>query len=226
MPRRSRTVFAGLPHHVTQRGNRRGDVFFTDEDRETYLRWLAEYCEAHKVEIVAYCLMTNHIHLVAVPDTDEGLVRVLRPLHMRYAQRVNRAQGWSGHLWQGRYFSSPLDDTYLWAAVRYVERNPVRAGIERRADAYRWSSAAAHCGKRADPLLSHQSRWGKRFADVDDWAAWLSQGDEEDELMVLRRNVNKGLPCGSDRFINKLGQSAGRELSYRPQGRPMTLREA
>lgn len=224
MPRLSRTVFAGLPHHVTQRGNRRCDVFFTDEDRETYLSWLAEYCEAHKVEILAYCLMTNEIHLVAVPDADDGLVRVLRPLHMRYAQRVNRAQGWSGHLWQGRYFSSPLDDAYLWAAVRYVERNPVRAGIERRAEAYRWSSAAAHCGKRADALLNPQSRWSKRFADVDDWAAWLSQGDEEVEMMVLRRNLDKGLPCGSDRFINKLGKAAGRELSYRPPGRPATVR--
>ena len=225
MPRLSRTVFAGLPHHVTQRGNRRSDVFFIDEDRETYLNWLAEYCQAHRVEIVAYCLMSNHIHLVAVPETDEGLVRVLRPLHMRYAQRINRAHGWSGHLWQGRYFSSALDDAYLWAAIRYVERNPVRAGIERRAEAYRWSSAAAHCGNRPDPLLNLQSRWSKRFADVDDWAAWLSQGDEDDEMMVLRRNLNKGLPCGSDRFINKLGESTGRELSYRPQGRPVTVRE-
>ena len=225
MPRQSRTVFAGLPHHITQRGNRRGDVFFTDEDRVTYLTWLGEYCQAHKVEIVAYCLMTNHIHLVAVPATDDGLVRVLRPLHMRYAQRINRAQGWSGHLWQGRYFSSALDDAYLWAAVRYVERNPVRAGIERRAEAYRWSSAAAHCGRRPDALLDPQSRWSKRFSAIDDWSAWLAQGDEESEMTMLRRNVDKGLPCGTDRFIEKLGQAAGRELIYRAQGRPLVIRE-
>ena len=103
MPRLSRAVFAGLPHHITQRGNRRGDVYFSDDDRETYLSWLAAYCEKYRVEVVAYCLMSNHVHLVAVPATDDGLALVLRPLHMRYAQRVNRAQGWSGHLWQGRY---------------------------------------------------------------------------------------------------------------------------
>ena len=225
MPRLSRAVFAGFPHHITQRGNRRGDVFFSDEDRETYLTWLEEYCEVYQVEVVAYCLMTNHVHLVAVPTTDDGLARVLRPLHMRYAQRVNRAHGWSGHLWQGRYFSSALDDAYLWAAVRYVERNPVRAGIARRAETYRWSSAAAHCGERADALLNPQSRWGKRFFEVDDWAAWLSEGDEDDELKVLRRNADKGLPCGSERFIDKLGMAVGRELSYRAQGRPVRVRE-
>ncbi|MDP1605464.1 MAG: transposase [Rhodocyclaceae bacterium] len=126
MPRLSRTVFAGIPHHITQRGNRREDIFFVDEDREAYLTWLREYCELHEVEILAYCLMTNHIHLVAVPARDDGLQRVFKPLHMRYAQRINRAHGWKGHLWQGRFFSSPLDDAYLWAAVRYVERNPVR----------------------------------------------------------------------------------------------------
>ena len=126
MPRLSRAVFAGFPHHITQRGNRRGDVFFSDEDRETYLTWLAEYCEVYQVEVVAYCLMTNHVHLVAVPTTDDGLARVLRPLHMRYAQRVNRAHGWSGHLWQGQYFSSALDDAYLRAAVSpSLSRTPI-----------------------------------------------------------------------------------------------------
>ena len=225
MPRLSRAVFAGLPHHITQRGNRRGDVYFSDDDRETYLSWLAEYCEKYRVEVVAYCLMSNHSHLVAVPATDDGLAQVLWPLHMRYAQRVNRAQGWSGHLWQGRYFSSPLDDAYLWAAVRYVERNPVRAGIALRAETYRWPSAAAHCGRQPDALLDPDSRWGKRFFEVADWAAWLPQGDEQDEMMILRRNVDKGLPCGSQQFIDKLGQATGRELRYRSQGRPTTVRQ-
>lgn len=104
MPRLSRTVFAGVPHHITQRGNRREDTFFTDEDCKAYLSWLKEYSEEFHVEILAYCLMTNHIHLVAVPTTDEGLHRMLKPLHMRYAQRINRARGWKGHLWQGRFF--------------------------------------------------------------------------------------------------------------------------
>ena len=106
LSRLARTVFAGLPHHVTQRGNRRADVFFTDEDRRAYLDWLKAYCDEHAVAILGYCLMTNHVHLVVVPDSDDGLQRALKPLHMRYAQHVNRSRGWRGHLWQGRFFSS------------------------------------------------------------------------------------------------------------------------
>jgi putative transposase len=225
MPRLSRTVFAGVPHHITQRGNRREDIFFTDEDREAYLSWLKEYCEKYGVEILAYCLMTNHIHLVAVPSADDGLQRVLKPLHMRYAQRINRERGWKGHLWQGRFFSSPLDEAYLWAAVRYVERNPVRAGMVRRAEEYRWSSAAAHCGKQLDGLLDPASGLSRKFSEIEDWSAWLAEGDETEELQVLRRNVEKGLPCGSDGFVEKLGRQVGRLLEYRPQGRPRKVHE-
>jgi putative transposase len=220
MPRLSRTVFAGVPHHITQRGNRREDIFFTEEDREAYLSWLKEYCEKFGVEILAYCLMTNHIHLVAVPSADDGLQRVLKPLHMRYAQRINRSRGWKGHLWQGRFFSSPLDEAYLWAAVRYVECNPVRAGMVSRAEDYRWSSAAAHCGKQLDSLLDLASGLSRKFSEIEDWSAWLAEGDETEELQMLRRNVEKGLPCGSDGFVQKLGRQVGRLLEYRPQGRP------
>lgn len=118
MPRLPRAVFAGFPHHITQRGNRREPVFFSDEDRQVYLSWLKEYADKHQVEVLAYCLMTNHVHLIAVPATDDGLQQMLKPLHMRYAQRFNRQRDWKGHVWQGRFFSSPLDDAYLWAAMR------------------------------------------------------------------------------------------------------------
>src|SRR3989337_3065402 len=106
MPRLARTVCARVPHHITQRGNRREKVFFTDADRAAYLGWLKEYAEKHTLEILAYCLMPNHIHLIVVPATEEGLHQALKPLHMRYAQRINRARGWKGHLWQGRFFSA------------------------------------------------------------------------------------------------------------------------
>ena len=108
MPRVARAVFAGVPHHITQRGNRREDVFHTDADREAYLVWLGKYAEQNKVQVLAYCLMTNHIHLVLVPKKEDGLHKTLKPLHMRYAQRVNREQGWKGHVWQGRFFSAAL----------------------------------------------------------------------------------------------------------------------
>lgn len=225
MPRQARTVFSGIPHHITQRGNRREDVFFNDEDRLAYLAWLQQYCLVFDVEVLAYCLMSNHIHLVAVPASDDGLQRVLKPLHMRYAQRINRARGWTGHLWQGRFFSSPLDDAYLWAVVRYVERNPVRAAMVQRAEQYRWSSAAAHCGGHADALLNTGSDWGRKFLAATDWSAWLAEGDDDDALRTVRRNIDKGLPCGSDEFVSQLGQQAGRLLGYRPQGRPAKDRD-
>jgi putative transposase len=164
--------------------------------------------------------MTNHIHLVVVPNTEKGFNRMLKPLHMRYAQRINREKGWKGHLWQGRYFSSPLDDVYLWAAIRYVERNPVRAKMVRTAERYPWSSAAAHCGLRKDGVLTQKLKWRKRFDQIADWSAWLVEGEDANQLSVLRRNIDKGLPCGTERFIKKLERLTGRVLQYRPQGRP------
>lgn len=220
MLRVARNVFAGVPHHVTQRGNRRENVFFSDEDRRFYLDWLGRYCRKHSVEILAYCLMPNHVHLVLVPEHKEGLERALKPLHMRHAQRINRKRNWHGHLWQGRFFSSALDHTYLWAALRYVERNPVRARMVRRAENYRWSSAAAHCKSRTDALLTKRSYWVKQLGAVSDWSAWLAEGDDANQLERLRRRANKGLPCGADAFIQRLEHIAGRPLADRPQGRP------
>jgi len=220
MPRLARSVIANLPHHITQRGNRREDVFFTDEDRQAYLSWLGQYAQKHGVEILAYCLMSNHIHLVAVPSDEAGLQQVLKPLHMRYAQRLNRARGWCGHVWQGRYFSSALDEDYLWAAIRYVERNPVRARLVRKAGNYAWSSAAAHCGLRDDPILTQQKQWRRRFDAMGDWPAWLAAPDEPAKMEILRRNADKGLPCGSENFIRKIEKIAGRSLAFKPQGRP------
>jgi putative transposase len=220
MPRLARAVFAGIPHHVTQRGNRREEVFFSDEDRCHYLEWLGEYCIKHQVDVLAYCLMTNHVHLVLVPNTEIGLHQVLKPLHMRYAQRINHSRSWKGHVWQGRYFSSPLDDRYTWAAIRYVERNPVRAKMVRKAENHLWSSAAGHCGLKVDNLITVKDYWQKQFRSIRNWSSWLTEGEDTEELINLRRNADKGLPCGSESFVRKLEQLAGRSLIFRPQGRP------
>jgi putative transposase len=220
MPRIARTVFAGLPHHVTQRGNRREPVFFTDDDRHRYLGWLAAYCREHHVDILSYCLVDNHVHLVAVPAREDGLERVLKPLHMRHAQAVNRRHGWSGHLWQGRFFSSALDDAHLVAAVRYVERNPVRAGIVARAEDYPWSSAAAHCGLAGSPVTLAATVWDSMLPAPSDWSAWLRATDEGETMQRLRRHVHKNLPCGCEGFIDRLESIAGRPLRPRSRGRP------
>jgi len=154
MSRVGRVVIAGFPHHITQRGNRREDVFLSDADRQAYVGFARKYADLHGLAVWAYCLMTNHVHLVAVPVRKASLALALRDTHAVYAMRFNALAGVTGHLWQGRFYSCPLDEAHLWAAVRHVERNPVRAGLVSHAGDYPWSSAAAHCGRAGDPLLS------------------------------------------------------------------------
>jgi len=220
MPRVARLLFPDIPYHVTQRGNRGEPVFFSDADRLSYLRLLGDYSRRHGVDLLAYCLMTNHVHLVVVPREEDSLHRALRPLHMRHAQRINRHRDWKGHLWQGRYFSSALDESYLRSAIRYVERNPVRAGMVSAAQAYPWSSAPSHCGLRDDPLLSIDSPCRAVLADIIDWAGWLSMDEPAASLTELRRNTDSGLPCGSASFVADLETRYGRVMRHGLPGRP------
>ena len=129
MPRRARVVIPGVPHHVTQRGNNRQPVFDSPDDRRRYLELLGRHAERCGARLLAYCLMTNHVHLIAVPDRETSLAQALGRTHSEYALALNRAQGRSGHIWQNRYFSCALSASHLWSAVRYVELNPVRAGL-------------------------------------------------------------------------------------------------
>ena len=207
MPRIARVVIPGMPHHVTQRGNRRADVFFCDADRRRYLALLADYAEQYGLSIWAYCLMTNHVHFVAVPRSADSLGRTYRDTHQAYASWLNRRMGDSGHLWQGRFYSCVLYDGHLWAAVRYVERNPVRAGLVRRAERWAWSSAAAHCRQRNDPLLAPiEMPW-----PVEDWSAYLQDEDAE-ETAALRLRTRTGRPWGPVEFVKRLESKLGRRL--------------
>jgi putative transposase len=219
VPRHARVVFAKVPHHVTQRGNHRQRVFFTAGDRMAYLRLLKEHAERHEVEIIAYCLMTNHVHLVATPAGSDGLHRVFKPVNGHYAQRINRVKKLKGHLWQGRFYSSPLDFDYLLNAVRYVELNPVEAGIVARAEDYAWSSAATHCCARRDPVVAFRPR-SVQMKGIDDWSQWLAAGITDEVAQVLRLNGGQNLPCGSNKFIEDLENLTGRSLRHRPRGAP------
>jgi putative transposase len=222
MPRMARVVIPGIPHHVTQRGNRRQQVFFNDADRQRYLELLQEYSSKHSLEILAYSLMLNHVHAVCVPSQSDSLALALKPVHSRHAQRINWKHGFNGRLWQGRYFSCPLDEAHSWAAIRYVERNPVRAGIVRRAEDYPWSSAAAHCGLRCDPLISPLPL--ERVIGIRDWSAWLAEEDGAKMLSVMRLCTRAGRPIGSDEFVARLESLAGRSLQRKPVGRPANSR--
>jgi putative transposase len=219
MPRRARILFPDVPHHVTQRGNNRQEVFFGAGDESAYLALLREHTLANSVEVVAYCLMPNHVHLVVVPASSAGLHKALKAVHGQYAQRVNRMKDRKGHLWQGRYFSSPLDPQYFLNAVRYVELNPVRAGIVARAEQFDWSSAASHCNGEVDGLVSPASRW-PILAGIADWSRWLHAGLPEDSLTTLRRHVSQNVPCGADEFIARLELMTGRPLRYSSHGGP------
>ena len=217
MARIARVVIPGLPHHVTQRGNRRGDVFFADADRRRFLALLSDYSRRYGLELLAYCLMDNHIHLVAVPETEASLALVLKPVNLLYSRYVNQRKDWCGRLWQERFFSCPMDRNHALVAARYVEQNPVRAGLVPVAEEYRWSSAAGHTGLRADPLLADRHRW---LSGVGDWSGWLRGSDEEGDITKLRLRTTTGRPCGSDRFTAKLAATTGRELEPRLRGRP------
>ena len=213
--RLARIVAPGFPHHITQRGNRHADVFFEPSDRQMYLSLLRRYSGKHGLSIWAYCLMTNHVHVVAVPQAADSLARTLRDAHQAYAVYQNRRQDQNGHLWQGRFFSCVLDDLHQWAAVRYVEQNPVRAGLVERCEDYEWSSAAAHCGLRADPLLARD------FPPpglIDDWAGWLAVM-KADEAKALRRQTKTGRPCGPSTFVERLENLLGRALRPGKRGR-------
>src|SRR5271165_2027832 len=165
MARLARVVAPGFPHHITQRGNRRQQTFFCDEDYRSYLELISEWCGAFEVEVLAYCLMPSHLHLIAVPRSADGLRRAIGEVHRRYTRMVNFREGWRGHLWQGRFASFVLDEDHLLTAARYVELNPVDAGLVRAPSRYRWSSAAAHLRGRDDalvqvaPLLQMAPNW-------------------------------------------------------------------
>jgi putative transposase len=213
----ARVVVPGIPHHITQRGNRRENVFFVRSDYRWYLRLLADYSAERGLEILAYCLMPNHVHLVAVPAGADSLASVLKPVHLRYAQHVNRSQEFSGRVWQGRFYSCPLDADHTAAAIRYVECNPVRAGIEYRAANYEWSSAAAHAGLRRDRLLAPDI---DRWVAVSDWSDWLAEAEPEDSVTRLRLYTRTGRPLGHDSFVHKLEEQSGRRLHALRHGRP------
>lgn len=220
MPRVARKVFPGFPHHIVQRGNRRGQVFFNDGDCQYYLSLLRDYCLQRGVQILAYCLMTNHVHLVAVPPIGDSFKQVFNPLHARHALRINTKNGWTGHLWQGRYFSSVLDEGYFWSAMRYVELNPVRAGIVGRAQDYPWSSAGGHCGCRNDALLTADPHWLEIKGQVRNWPSWLASGESQERVDALRKNILSSWPCGSGEFFGELERIAGAPVGPRPMGRP------
>lgn len=215
MARLARVVVPDAPHHVTQRGNRRQQVFFGDDDYFAYHDELAASCRAAGVIVLGYCLMPNHVHLILQPSDTDGLRAALAEAHRRYSRRVNFREGWRGYLWQGRFASAPMDEPHLSACARYVELNPVRARLVGAVQDWPWSSARAHLEGRDDGLVSVAPMLD-RFAD---WREFLDRGLDEDDHRALQAAERTGRPLGSTEFVAELEARLGRVLAPQKPGR-------
>lgn len=221
MARMARVVVPLYPHHVTQRGNRRQRTFFDDGDYASYLALMSEFCRKAGTRVWAYCLMPNHVHFVMVPSHVDGLRAALGEAHRRYTRAVNFRNKWRGHLWQERFHSFPMDENYLMATVRYVERNPVAARLCRRAGDWPWSSAAAHLRGQDDGLVEVRPMLSR----VADWAAYLSDTRDDDLRAHISKHSQTGRPLGNERFVQTLERITGRVLTRRPPGRKTKAKE-
>ena len=218
MPRIARIVAPGYPHHVTQRGNNRATVFFDDEDRHTYLKLLAKYSEKFALQIWAYCLMDNHIHLLAVPEKEDSLARGVGLTNQVYTQYLNRKLKQSGQVWQNRFYSCIVENNdTLWTVARYIECNPLKVNLADNAEEYRWSSAKAHITGSKDELLYNPSWLAEQ--DRASYVDFICQSDDEAEKL-LRTATRTGRPFGSESFIDGMEFLLNRTLRPRKAGSP------
>jgi putative transposase len=214
MVRLPRVVIPGDPHHVTQRGNGRARTFFDDCDYELYRDLLTENCRGAGVEVWAWCLMPNHVHLILVPSDPDGLRRALARVHRRYAGVIQARRKRSGHFWQGRFGAVAMDEPHLAAALRYVSLNPVRARLVQRAQDWRWSSTRAHLRGKPDGL-TELAPIKDRFPDFADL---LASEPEADLIPGLRAAESIGRPLGDDRFLARIERRTGRVLKPGKRG--------
>jgi len=220
MARFARVIVPGIAYHIVDRGNRRNDVFFSEADKHLYMQLLRKNGERFGISYLAYCLMDNHVHLVAIPRSRESFAKAMAEIKRKYTAIMNFKNGWSGKLWQGRFGSFPMDEPHLYSAVRYVERNPVRARMVGRAEDFQWSSAKAHVAGQDDPHLPLLDS-GKILA-IKNWADYLHDPDDEEFLATVRKLGRTGRPLGSEGFIKTLELLTGRALAPRTRGKART----
>lgn len=223
MPRVARIIAPQYPHHITQRGNNRADVFLDEEDKATYLSVLKNYCEKLSVEIWAYCLMTNHVHIMAVPTDEGSLSRCIGRTNLLYTQHINRKYKRSGRLWQNRFFSTVVEtESYLWAVARYIEQNPVKAKLVNRPEDYRWSSCRGNISGKGDGLVTSEGWLGEKERGA--YKIFLMQQDPATDQKI-RVSTSTGRPMGSEGFIADLERKLSRKLLPGKAGRPRKLKE-
>ncbi len=219
MPRLARVIIPGWPYHVVHRGNNKQSIFFKDEDRFKYLRLVKKYCDKWECTILAYSLMPNHVHLLIKPNKDNSLAKAMQGISLCHTQRINRKYQRTGRLWECRYHSSIIDkDSYLWNVMRYIEQNSVRAGLVKRPEDYKWSSARAHILGAKDPLIS--TREILELGDLSRYKDYIRNECTTLELDTIRRMTQQGFPLGSIEFQRKIESIIKRKIIPCPRGRP------
>ena len=227
MARLPRYFVEGQPQHIIQRGNNREPVFAVDEDYRFYLECLKDAADRHGCAIHAYVLMTNHVHLLATPETVESLPKTLQSVGRRYVQYFNYTYSRTGTLWEGRYKATLIDsETYLLTCMRYIELNPVRAGVVAHPNDYGWSSYRANATGIDNPMLTPHVLYRRlgHGAEVRQSAyRQLFRGQiAKADLEAIREATNKAWVLGNDRFREKIEALAGRRSAPGPRGRPRT----
>ncbi len=223
MPRIARLVVPGYPHHITQRGNYRQNIFSDDTDRRRYLNLVADYSQKFRLKLLAYCLMDNHVHFIVMPDSEESIADTFHIVHTVYSQYFNKKNSVTGHLLQGRYYSCVLDERHLLAAARYVERNPVRVKTVKDPTGYIWSSARGHAAVSNHDIINTDSLFDYIEIKQNKWKDFINQSDDPDEVSVIRKCTASGRPLGNNIFVQKLEKISGQILHALPVGRPKKL---
>jgi putative transposase len=219
MPRIARIVAVGYPHHITQRGNYRQDIFTNDTDREIYLDLLIKESKQYDIKLLAYCFMTNHVHLIVVPNNEGAMGNVFKYVNMKYSQYYNKKIGTGGHLFQGRFFSCVMDELHTMICTRYIERNPVRANIIQKPCDWKWSSARIHCDMEQDKFGANDLF---KYIELpkEEWRSFIEHIDNPLEIEEIQKQTRRGRPLARQEKLKQLEKSLNRKLLLKPQGRP------
>lgn len=226
MPRKPRFYLPGIPVHIVQRGNCRQSTFFADGDYIAYLDWLNEGAERFGCAVHAYVLMTNHVHLLVTPEEADSVSRLVQHVGRLYVTYVNRVRSRSGTLWEGRHKGCPVSTArYFLACMRYIELNPVRAGMVGRPYEYRWSSYRGNACGMDDPVLTRHPVYlelGKhRAGQLRNYRMLFTEAFDDAELHMIRATLQTGTPLGSEDFRQRLEQTLGRATGHWHRGRPI-----
>lgn len=218
MPRSGRIVLPGFPHHVIQRGHNKQDIFLENGDYEYYLESLRNWRRQYDVKLYAYCLMTNHVHLLLEPQSPAGLAQLMKRVAGRQTRYFNSKYSRYGTLWEGRFKSSIVDtETYLLNCARYIELNPVRACLVEYPEKYTWSSYREHVGDSLRALICDHF---ENLPDARSYASYVAEGISSEEMEFISSSVERNQLTGSSTFIDKVEQLSSVRVERRGRGRP------